>query len=236
MEPYQKINEFRDKIIETFKDRVDCILLTGSLSRGEVRKRSDIDIWVFLHEVKYEDLYKVGEIVKSLYPHPRLNPQITSFEECLLPHFTREYSPIQYRTDGKILYGSLKVPYPNKKDFIERSKNLVVYIIMGIRHFICINEGEESLLSKKLLKRILKPLMWVLRYKYAAIKGVYPLTLEELKKFSNDEEIYLINIFENLLEDKQGIYEGKIEIILEKTYKLCQKVILELESSGNCTE
>ncbi|MEW9095809.1 MAG: nucleotidyltransferase domain-containing protein [Clostridiaceae bacterium] len=236
MESYQKINEFRDKIVETFKERVNCVLLTGSLSRGEVRKKSDIDIWVFLDEVEYGDLYKVGEIVKSLHPHPRLNPQITSFKECLLPHFTREYSPIQYSTDGKILYGSLNVPYPNKKDFIEGSKNLIVYIIMGIRHFICINEREESLLSKKLLKRILKPLMWALRYKYSAINGVYPLTLEELKKFSNDDEIFLINIFENLLEDNYGMYVGKIEIILEETYKLCQSVVLELEGYKDCIE
>ncbi|GAA0719091.1 hypothetical protein GCM10008905_06690 [Clostridium malenominatum] len=225
MELYERIEHFKDEIVKVFSSRVECILLTGSVAREEIREKSDIDIWVFLDEIKFEDLYKVSEVVKNFPKEPKINPQVTTFKECLLPNFTREYSPIQYNTDGKVLYGKLKVPYPKREEFLESSKNLAAYIIMGIRHFITIDENEKSLLSKKLLKRILKPLTWALRYKYAGIKGKYILDLEKLKDEASEEEIYVIDIFQNLLLGNYDIYEGKVSIILEKTYNLCKNLM-----------
>lgn len=225
MEICERTRHFKDEIVNTFNSRLECILLTGSVARGEIRERSDIDIWIFLDEIKFEDLYKVSEVVKTFSKEPKINPQVTTFKECLLPHFTREYSPIQYNTDGKVLYGELKVPYPSREEFLQSSKNLAAYIIMGIRHFISINESEKSLLSKKLLKRILKPITWALRYKYAWIKGRYILDLEELKSEVSSEEVYVIDIFQNLLAGNYYIYQGKVDEILEKTHKLCESLM-----------
>lgn len=227
MDPYKKIETFKNKVVECFGKRVQCILLTGSYSRGEEREKSDIDMWIFLDKVQYDDLKSISEILLELPIEPKLNPQCTSFDESLIPFFIREYSPIQYSTDGKVLYGSLKVPYPKREEFLDNSKRLIVYVLMGIRHFVCTNESEEGLLKKKLGKRILKPLMWALRYRCAAREGIYPLKLEELRKYCSEDEISAINIYEDFLREEKGAYRERVEEILNNIYVLCEKLLWE---------
>ncbi|KAJ51782.1 putative nucleotidyltransferase [Clostridium tetanomorphum] len=227
MNPYKKIEEFKNALITCFEKRLMCMLLTGSYARGEERDTSDIDMWVFLDKVEYKDLNEIGKILLNLPKEPKLNPQCTSFEEALMPFFIREYSSIQYHTDGKILYGDLKVPYPKREEFLENSNKLIVYVLMGIRHFKCINESKESLFKKKLQKRILKPFMWALRYRCAATTGIYPLELDKLKEFSSSDEINAINIYKDFLIDKKDSYIGREEEILKSIYLLCEKLIQE---------
>lgn len=233
MDPYKKIEAFKNKAVECFGERVQCILLTGSYARGEEREKSDIDMWVFLDKVEYEDLNSISKILLKLPLEPKLNPQCTSFDESLIPFFIREYSPIQYSTDGKILYGSLKIPYPKKEEFLENSKRLIVYVLMGIRHFICTNESNEALFKKKLWKRILKPFMWALRYRCAAQEGIYPIKLEELRKYCSEDEINIINIYEDFLKEEKEEYRGRSKEILNSIYILCEKLFWEDESSDS---
>ncbi|WP_125153047.1 nucleotidyltransferase domain-containing protein [Clostridium rectalis] len=225
MEGDKKIEVFKNKIIHLFNGRLQCILLTGSYSRRENTEDSDIDIWIFLDKVLEKDLFSIGDILLNLDPIPKLNPQCTSFNESMSTYFSREYSPIQYNTDGIILYGELKIPSPNKIEFSLESKRLAVYVIMGIRHFVCTNEKEELLLKRKIRKRILKPLMWAIRYKYTAYSGVYYKNLQDLKEVCTEGEKNIIEVYEKFLHRDIKEYLGKSKKIMMLCYRMCMNII-----------
>lgn len=219
-----KIQLFKEKILEEFKDNIACILLTGSYAREEVTQKSDIDIWLFFHALHFENLKTVGNIVKSLPKTPKLNAQCTTFLEAKSNYFIREYSPIQYNTDGIVLYGNLYMDYPKKEEFERQSKKLSVYVIMGIRHFIVTCEEDDVLIKKKIRKRILKPLMWAIRYKYAVILDKYIKNLDELYNVCNSKEREAICIYKVMLNGKEEQFKGNSMEIL----KLCNDICYDL--------
>jgi len=48
---YQKVvDEFVRRVLEKYKDRIDTIILFGSVARGEAREDSDIDILIVTKE------------------------------------------------------------------------------------------------------------------------------------------------------------------------------------------
>ena len=47
MDKYQKaVDEFVEKVSDKYSDRIDSIILFGSVARGEAREESDIDILI----------------------------------------------------------------------------------------------------------------------------------------------------------------------------------------------
>ncbi len=57
---YQKpVEEFVKKALEQYKDKIDSILLFGSVARGEAREDSDVDILV-VGEVNLEELVDIS--------------------------------------------------------------------------------------------------------------------------------------------------------------------------------
>lgn len=226
MTMYENIDIFKDKLLEEFKGNIKCIILTGSYSRGEQTADSDVDIWIFFDKITLKQVKKVGAIIQDLNCKVKINPQCTTLEEGLADYFTREYSSIQYLTDGIILYGSLPNIDTSKAAFEFRSKSLAAYIIMGIRHYLCTSELESVLIRKKLKKRILKPTMWAIRYKYAAQIGIYYKSLEEIKQVCTKEELSAINVFQDFLGGRGNSYSGKVEMILDEIYSLCEKLMI----------
>ena len=221
----EKINEFTKEVVLQLEGEIQCILLTGSYSRYEVCESSDIDMWLFFKKVNFNILKTISNILKKLPKAPKLTPKCTTFEESLNKYFAKEYNPLQYRTDGIVLYGELKVPYPKREEFIEESKYLANYVIMGIRHYLAIGEDEDKLLKRKVQRRILKPLMWSLRYKYSANHGKYYKRLDELKSVCNVGEKELINIYKDALELSLIEYKGKVDDIFKLCCDVCKDII-----------
>ncbi|WP_270474581.1 hypothetical protein [Clostridium cochlearium] len=220
----EKIRKFTKEVILQFEDEIQCILLTGSYARDEVCKSSDIDMWLFFKVINFNTLKSIANILKKLPQTPKLTPKCTTFQESLDRYFAKEYSPLQYRTDGIVLHGKLQLPYPKKEEFIEESRYLSNYVIMGIRHYIAIGEDEQKLLKRKIKRRILKPLMWCIRYKYAGRYGKYYKKLDELKFVCNENEKVLIEIYKTALKNGLKKYEGKIDYIFTLCYKVCEEI------------
>ncbi|MEW4902800.1 nucleotidyltransferase domain-containing protein [Clostridium tetani] len=221
----EKIREFTKEVILQFGEEIQCILLTGSYARGEVCESSDIDMWLFFKEISFDILKTIAYILKDLPRTPKLTPKCTTFQESLNKHFAKEYNPLQYRTDGIVLYGKIQLPYPKKEEFIEESKYLSNYVIMGIRHYIAIGEDEEKLLKRKIQRRILKPLMWAFRYKYAGKYGEYHKKLDKLRLVCNEDEKVLIDIYKTALRGDLKGYEGRVDYIFTLCYRVCSNIL-----------
>jgi len=79
---YQKaVDEFVRRVLEKYKDRIDSIILFGSVARGEAKEDADIDIlviwkgsklegWDVLEETAVDILLKYNQYIsiKTLYP------------------------------------------------------------------------------------------------------------------------------------------------------------------------
>lgn len=225
MEATEKLEQFKEMLVSEFPERIKCILLTGSYSRGEQTERSDIDLWVFFDNITFEDCSRVGQLLTSLPKEPRMTPKCTSFEECLFPYFIKEYSPIQYSTDGIVLYGDLKLPHPSKEEILEQALKMYTFTLMGVRHFLSVGEEEKDLLKRRLFRRVLKPFIWSTRYKYLYTNQNYKKNIIDLKGYCDEDEQNIISVYMNFLAGNNDKYIGHSKELMEKIYNICERSI-----------
>ena len=45
-ERMKRVNKFKDKVLEKYKDKIKCIVVMGSVIRDEFKPKSDIDIFI----------------------------------------------------------------------------------------------------------------------------------------------------------------------------------------------
>ena len=45
-ERMDRVNKFKDKVLEKYKDKIKCIVVMGSVVRDEFKPKSDIDIFI----------------------------------------------------------------------------------------------------------------------------------------------------------------------------------------------
>lgn len=94
------IKTFVEKIKDM--DNLECILLFGSMARGEADRRSDIDILlVFKDDHPKTHLHEITKIITSLKPHREIKPIVTN-----LVDYDEEFFQTVLR-EGKLLWGKL---------------------------------------------------------------------------------------------------------------------------------
>lgn len=176
-----KARAFTDAVCDALGKRVQCIVLVGSVARGDHSPSSDIDIWVILDRVDQQDLEQIGRIVMSLGREPEINPQCASLRELQTPAFQQQFSSMQLHTDGVVLAGRHMLPPPAREEMRHEAAAIAGPVLMSARHYISTREPEEALRNGKLERWVLKALMWALRYDIAARDGAYPRTLDQLR-------------------------------------------------------
>lgn len=96
-----------------------------------------------------------------------------------------------------------------KKIQLSYKKNLA-NILMSIRHYICVDEPKELLTHKKISTYILKPLMFALRQERFCSTGVYPLSIESLLEFYQDDNRIMVEYFLNQERLRQSVFQTSI--------------------------
>jgi predicted nucleotidyltransferase len=223
IDSHKKIEIFKTNCLSIFKDRLVCLILTGSYARNDCTPLSDIDLWLIINDLKQSDLKSVGEIVKSSDNLPEINPQCVSSSEINFRTFKEQFNPIQIYLDGIILYGSLPETSPSNEEIKIYSDSILASVMMSARHYISVNESEKSLAKGKLRKWLLNPLMWSLRYKVFIDTGKYPRTLDNLitSSLSNHEKQFA-EIYSKLLS---GTYKGSIIKVVEMVENYCKETL-----------
>ena len=99
------LEEFLQKLNETFKSRVWFVGLQGSYGRGEATETSDIDVVVILNELTVSDIQTYNDMLDTL-PHRELicgfisgKDEIMNWEPADLFQFYHDTTPIKGRLD-----------------------------------------------------------------------------------------------------------------------------------------
>ena len=110
-ERYQRaVNEFVRRAVEKYKDKIDEIILFGSVARGEAEEDSDIDILVVVKERNIEDMKEIYGIAfeVSMEHSLGISPKVYGASEVLnrieigAPFIT------EVLKDGVPLYGEVR--------------------------------------------------------------------------------------------------------------------------------
>lgn len=85
-EKYQKaVEEFVRRVRGKYKDKIDSIILFGSVARGEAKEDSDVDILVVVKERNIEDMKEIHGIAfeVSMEYSQGISPKIYAVDEIL---------------------------------------------------------------------------------------------------------------------------------------------------------
>ena len=104
------LEEFLQKLNETFKSRVWFVGLQGSYGRGEATETSDIDVVVILNELTVSDIQTYNDMLDTL-PHRELicgfvsgKDEIMNWEPSDLFQFYNDTTPIKGSLDELLPY------------------------------------------------------------------------------------------------------------------------------------
>lgn len=103
------LNQFIQKCMSAFSDRLCLIGLQGSYGRGEATADSDIDMVVILDTLDTNDLNTYREIVASMPSSEKACGFCSGKQELL--HWPR-YDLFQLLHDTRVLYGSMDGLFP----------------------------------------------------------------------------------------------------------------------------
>lgn len=190
------------KLIKKFVERVqdiqnlECVILFGSMVRGDADKRSDIDILlVFNNENPKSYIPEIMRIVTTLKPHREIRPTVTNLtdlDEGFLQTVLRE---------GKILYGKIVIT-PDK--LLLKPYRLISYDISKLKPSkkVKISRIIHGYQSKKTITGKTK------QYKYLGLKDRYNIHLISKNTVLVPEE-YVRNFLHEL--DKYNVeYQEKM--------------------------
>jgi len=155
------------KLIERFVEKaknipnLECIILFGSLIRGEADKRSDIDLLIVFDEKNPKShIPEIMNIVTSLKPHREIKPTLTNltdYDEDFLKTVLRE---------GEVLWG--KIIITTDKILLEPFR-LISYDISTLKPSkkVKVSRIIHGYQSKKMINGKIK------HYKYEGLKDRY---------------------------------------------------------------
>ncbi|MEA2053554.1 MAG: nucleotidyltransferase domain-containing protein [Candidatus Thermoplasmatota archaeon] len=151
------------RFVEKTKDitNLRCIVLFGSMARGEADKRSDIDVLLVIEEENPKlCIPEIMNIVTSLKPHREIKPVVTN-----LADYDEEFLWTVLR-EGKVLWGSMVVT-PDK--FLLSPYRLISYNLSKLKPSkkVKISRLIHGYQSKKIINGETK------KYKYTGLKDKY---------------------------------------------------------------
>lgn len=212
---YKRIlNEFITGLYEKLGDNLTLVYLTGSYARGDATDQSDLDVFCIFKVLNQTVLETVGFCARNTsvpYEVLEINTQSMSVEEYKSKSFEHWAECAVTKLNSVLLYGEELLHPENVKETLEVSyRRILADVVMGVRHYICVDEPKEKLTHQKITTYILKPLMFALRQERFCKTGVYPLSTRELLASYEDERKILVEYF---------LEKEKFETDVERNHK-----------------
>lgn len=222
------LHEFVSLLLDKLGNRVAMIYLTGSYARGDATDYSDLDVFCIFDSIDETVLTSVAFCVHNTsipYDQLPINTKCMSVDEYKHKYFENWSEAAIVELNSVLIYGDELVNIPNPKEVVEvLYKKYLVEIIMGARHYICVDKPKEKLTHDRIKTYVLKPLMFALRLERFCKTGVYPLSTNDLLAAYNDENKILIEYFidkDKLIKDIEKNHTNVLMNIHDLVYALC---------------
>lgn len=212
------LHEFLSLLLDKLGKRVAMVYLTGSYARGDATDCSDMDVFCIVDTVDKYVLTSIGFCVHNTsipYAHLPINIKCMSVDEYRDKLFDNWSEAAVVELNSVLIYGEELVSIPNPKEILDvlYKKNLVE-IIMGARHYLCVDKPKEKLTHERIKTYILKPLMFALRLERYCKTGVYPLSINDLLASYNDENKLLVEYYIDKDKFTNDIENNHIDVIM----------------------
>ena len=210
------LDEFLQKLNETFKSRVWFVGLQGSYGRGEATETSDIDVVVILNELTVSDIQTYNDMLDTL-PHRELicgfvsgKDEIMNWEPADLFQFYHDTTPIK---------GSLDELLP-KIDNVAVDRAIKIgacNIYHGCVHNMLHTKNED------ILKGLYKAASFVVQAIVFKQTGNYIKHQHQLLQASKQQERIVLEIFLKYKNGETVDFNSASEILFEWSKKWISK-------------
>lgn len=226
---YEKIlEEFISQLVHKIGNNLLLVYLTGSYARGDATDKSDLDVFCIFEHINQHVLETVGYCTRNTsvtYDILEINTQSMSLCEYKNKYFETWSENAVTELEGVRLHGEELLHIDNIKEALAISyKKSLADIIMGVRHYICVDEPKEKLTHNKITTYILKPLMFALRQERFCATSIYPLSNNELLNSYTDENKLLVEYYLNKDKFDYDILQNHKEV-LANIHNLLTKMI-----------
>lgn len=180
---------FQQKLEELFEDRIVFLGLQGSYGRNEAKETSDIDVVVIFDELSASDLFLYRSMIDAMPETDLICGFVSSLSE--LTNWQRS-DLLSLFLDTKAIKGSLDflAPLFSRKD----KRDAVLAAACGIYHAASHNFLHARDVAA--LKAIHKSVMFTLRLKIYAERGIYHPSMKEVADNAEgcDKRILLLDL------------------------------------------
>ena len=224
--PLNSVSHDYEKVLKEFVSQLKSILgealvmvyLTGSYARGDANDKSDLDIFCIFDNINRHVLETVGFCARNTsvaYEVLEINTQCMSVCEYKSIYFENWSEYAVTELNSVLLYGEELFHAKDIRDALEVSyKKSLAETIMGVRHYLCVDEPKEKLTHKKICTYILKPLMFALRQERFCITGIYPLSVNDLLNSYSDDNRILVEYFMDKEKFDRDISRDHKEVLI----------------------
>ena len=222
------LNSFISLLHDRQGDNIECVYLSGSYARGEATDWSDLDVFCIFHTLTPDVLNDVGFAVRNTpvsYDELEINAQCMSSNEVNTGDFAGWTEKSARILDSVLLFGDdIFGENVSKTELRDIYKKYLVDILMGIRHYLSVDEPVEKLTYRKMHTYIFKPLMYPLRMERYCACGIFPLTISELSNLLPDDEKFVVEFFTDETVFDQAMRENHKKVLSSLHDLVCGKL------------
>jgi len=217
MEIWGWMRALKDRVEDTFADRIVCLGLQGSYGRGEATENSDIDVVLILNAVSMEDLQKYQEILKWLPHREKVCGFVSGRQE--LENWDRA-DLFQFCRDTHVILGSLdfakKLAGP---DDVRRAVHIgACNLYHAVVHTFMHNPDMRA------MKELYKSAFFLIRTYYYAENGVYINTHRELAECLTGEHRQLVY---DAMALRDGVEPESVDVLAGRLMTLASELIVK---------
>lgn len=215
MEIWEWMRALKDKVEDTFGDRIVCLGLQGSYARGEATENSDIDAVLILDSVSMTDLRTYREILKRLPHRERVCGFVSGKRE--LERWDRA-DLFQFCRDTQVILGSLDFAKGLVRD--EDARRAVHIGACNLYHAVVHTTMHNP--EMKMMAELYKSAFFLIRTYYYAENGVYINTHRELAECLNGGQRQLVY---DAMALRDGVEPESFDVLAERLMKFASELI-----------
>lgn len=208
---FKWIENYKNLVLEEFKDRVKFVGIQGSRARNEARENSDIDVVMILNRMEFEDLVRYEKCVEKIEDRDLLCGFVSGYDE--ISNWNKS-ELFQFCMDTVSIYGSLDeiIEKVTAKDIDKSVRDSACMIYHSAAHNYIHAKDLE------MLKGLYKMAFFTIQAKLLLDEGVYLRRKSEFevsRELCSDYEKNIMDICIGKVDIDETNFGEKSKLLIE---------------------